>query len=138
MGQMCSRIAHSYFRFTSFTNLVEDESMKTRSKLNVHKMLKQCYGRQMSPLCTFSLGHASTWISFVTSKKLILVEISFYEINPFCGLTFGNFALYWKIAKTYLFEIIFINTSFEIGKFNEIYNSFNLYQLKNKRRSKNN
>ena len=66
------------------------------------------------------------------------MEISFYEINPFCGLTFGNFVLYWKIAKTYLFEIIFINTSFEIGKFNEIYNSFNLYQLKNKRRSKNN
>lgn len=84
-------------------------------------MLKWRYGRQMSPLCTSSLGHASTGISFATSKKLIPVESSFYEINPFCGLTFGNFPVYWKIAKIYLLQIIFINTSLEIGKFNKSY-----------------
>ena len=96
-----------------------DIPLNTRPKLNVHKMLKWRYGRQMSPLCTFSLGHASTGISFATSKKLIPVESSFYEINPFCGLTFGNFPVYWKIAKIYLLQIIFINTSLEIGKFNK-------------------
>ena len=112
-----------------------DIPLNTRPKLNVHKMLKWRYGRQMSPLCTFSLGHASTGISFATSKKLIPVESSFYEINPFCGLTFGNFPVYWKIAKIYLLQIIFINTSLEIGKFNKSYKSTNLHHLKKKRRS---
>lgn len=64
--------------------------MDAKPKLTLRNTLTWRPGHHMKALCIFNLGRVSTGIYFVTLRKLIFSEISFYEIN-FVVLNFRKF-----------------------------------------------